>query len=93
MEKTHSIRDKEAKEKREEIEKERLLANPPSQDEIIEKKCNLLSSQDCGLDKDCFFNLGANKCKKSTRPPMGTQQALPAIMTSPGFLNLDAKTL
>ena len=93
MQKTHSIRDRELKEKREAEEKERLLANPPSQDEIIEKKCNLLSSQDCGLDKDCFFNQGMQKCKKSNRPPMGVQQALQPIMTSPGFLNLDAKTL
>jgi hypothetical protein len=95
IQKTHSIRDKEAKAKREAEEKERLLANPPSPDEIIEKKCNLLSAQECGLDRECFFNLGANKCKKSSRniPMPGVQQALQPIMASPGFLNLDAKTL
>lgn len=95
IQKTHSIRDKEAKEKREAEEKAKALANPPSPDEIIEKKCNLLSAQECGLDRECFFNLGANKCKKSTRniPIPGVQQALQPIMASPGFLNLDAKTL
>jgi hypothetical protein len=95
IQKTHSIRDREAKEKREAEEKERALANPPSPDELIEKKCNLLSAQECGLDRECFFNLGANKCKKSTRniPMPGVQQALQPIMASPGFLNLDAKTL
>jgi hypothetical protein len=95
MQKTHSIRDREAKEKREAEEKAKLLANPPSQDEIIEKKCNLLSAQECALDRECFFNLGANKCKKSTRtlPMPGVQQALQPIMASPGFLNLDVKTL
>jgi len=45
IQKTHSIRNREAKEKREAEEKERALANPPSPDEIIEKKCNLLSAQ------------------------------------------------
>jgi hypothetical protein len=95
MQKTRSIRDKEAKEKREAEEKERALANPPSPDEIIEKKCNLLSAQECGLDRECFFNIGANKCKKSNRavPMPGVQQALQPIMASPSFLNLDAKTL
>ena len=95
MEKTHSIRDREVKEKREAEEKAKALANPPSPDELIEKKCNLLSAQECGLDRECFFNLGANKCKKSTRvvPMPGVQQALQPIMASPGFLNLDAKTL
>lgn len=95
IQKTHSIRDREAKEKREAEEKAKALANPPSPDEIIEKKCNLLSAQECGLDRECFFNLGANKCKKSTRniPIPGVQQALQPIMASPGFLNLDAKTL
>ena len=95
MEKTRSYRDKEAKEKREAEEKEKALLNPPSQDEIIEKKCNLLSAQECGLDRECFFNPGANKCKKSNRiiPPMGVQQALQPIMPSPGFLNLDTKTI
>ena len=95
MQKTHSIRDKEAKEKREAEEKAKAIANPPSPDEIIEKKCNLLSSQECGLDRECFFNIGANKCKKSNRavPMPGVQQALQPIMASPGFLNLDEKTL
>ena len=95
IQKTRSIRDKEAKEKREVEEKERALANPLSPDEIIEKKCNLLSAQECGLDRECFFNPGANKCKKSNRmiPMPGVQQALQPIMASPGFLNLDAKTL
>lgn len=95
MQKTRSIRDKEVKEKREAEEKEKALANPPSPDEIIEKKCNLLSAQECGLDRECFFNPGANKCKKSTRmlPTPGVQQALQPIMAPPGFLNLDPKTL
>jgi hypothetical protein len=95
IQKTHSIRNRETKEKREAEEKAKALANPPSPDEIIEKKCNLLSAQECGLDRECFFNLGANKCKKSTRniPMPGVQQALQPIMASPGFLNLDAKTL
>ena len=95
MQKTRSMRDKEAKEKREAEEKERALANPPSPDELTEKKCNLLSAQECGLDRECFFNIGANKCKKSNRmvPMPGVQQALQPIMASPGFLNLDAKTL
>ena len=95
IQKTRSMRDKESKEKREAEEKERELANPPSPDEIIEKKCNLLSSQECGLNRECFFNIGANKCKKSTRavPMPGVQQALQPIMASPGFLNLDEKTL
>jgi hypothetical protein len=95
IQKTHSIRDRETKEKREAEEKERALANPPSPDELIEKKCNLLSAQDCGLDRECFFNLGANKCKKSSRniPVPVVQQALQSVMASPGFLNLDAKTL
>ena len=95
MEKTRSYRDKELKEKREAEEKEKALLNPPSQDEIIEKKCNLLSVQECGLDRECFFNIGANKCKKSNRiiPPMGVQQALQAITPSPAFLNLDTKTI
>lgn len=95
IQKTHSIRDREAKEKREALEKERALANPPSPDEIVEKKCNLLSSHECGLDKECFFNIVANKCKKSNRmlPMPGVQQSLQPIMASPGFLNLDVKTL
>ena len=95
IQKTRSIRDKEAKEKREVEEKAKALANPPSPDEIVEKKCNLLGAQECGLDRECFFNLGANKCKKSTRtlPMPGVQQALQPIMASPGFLNLDVKTL
>ena len=95
MQKTHSIRDREVKEKREADEKAKAIANPPSPDELIEKKCNLLSAQECGLDRECFFNPGANKCKKSNRtvPMGGVQQALQPIMASPGFLNLEAKTL
>ena len=95
MQKTHSIRNREAKDKRDAEEKERALANPPSQDELIENKCNLLSAQECGMDRECFFNIGANKCKKSSRniPVPGVQQALQAITPPPGMFNLDAKTL
>jgi hypothetical protein len=37
IQKTHSIRNREAKEKKDVEEKEKALANPPSPDELIEK--------------------------------------------------------
>lgn len=93
IEKGKTIRDKEYKAKKDAEEKAKALLNPPSQDEIIEKKCSLYGSnkQMCEADKDCYAT-PYDTCKKSNRPPMaiqGQQAILPPA--PPGGFELDAK--
>ena len=96
IQKTKSIREKEAKAKRNAEEKERALLNPPSQDEIIEAKCKLNTNNEMGCKAipECYYDLYGN-CKKSNRPPLGIAQPMQALIpAAPGMINLlDTKAI
>ena len=96
IQKTKSLREKEAKAIRNAEEKERALLNPPSQDEIIEAKCKLNTNNEmgCRAIPECYYDLYGN-CKKSNRPPLGIAQPMQALIpAAPGMINLlDTKAI